>query len=89
MVITITLAQKELDILNVFFVKSYGFTLNSIIDKFRLGEILTPEIGKMVFDKGIKKMQFGASELNAAFIDSIKIGSKIYTVRSLIASLQA
>ncbi len=89
MIITITLAQKELDILNVFFVKSHGFTLNSIIDKFRLGEIPTPEIGKMIFEKGVKSVQFGASELNAAFIDSIKVGSRSYTIRSLIASLQA
>lgn len=89
MVITITLAQKELDILNKFFIKTNGFTLNYIIDKFRTGEIPTPKIGQTVFEKGIKNVQFGASELNAVFINSIKVGSKSYTVRSLIASLQA
>jgi len=87
--IVVTLAQKELDILNFFFAKSYGFTLNSIIDKFRNGEMPTPTIGKMIFEKGVKVVQFAPSGLNAAFIENIKVGSKSYTVRSLIASLQS
>lgn len=89
MVLSITVSQKELDTLNLFFVKSFGFTLNILIGKFRTGEILMPQIGALTFDKGIKTIRFGASAENAAFIDSLKIGSKSYTIRTLIASLQA
>lgn len=89
MIIGLTLAKNEISIIKDFFIKSDAFTINTIIDKFRTGEIPTPEIGKHKFSKGEKTLIFGASDENAAFIDTIVVASKSYTVRCLITAFGA
>lgn len=82
--ISITVAASELKYLNANFVKSYNLTLNTLISKFRTGELLLGNEAGKIFEKGEKAITIKFTPENLQYIESIKIASKSHTIRLLI-----